>query len=125
VSRLAPVLAGGNTAVVLASYSNPLPALALAEILATSDVPPGVVNVLTGLDRELVPVLAAHRDVDALDAAGVDPALAEAVEAAAADNLKRVRGLGPRPAWFAESAQSPWRIADFTETKSVWHPIGL
>jgi acyl-CoA reductase-like NAD-dependent aldehyde dehydrogenase len=125
VSRLAPVLAGGNTAVVLASYSNPLPAIALAEILATSDVPPGVVNVLTGLDRELVPVLAAHRDVDALDAAGVRPELAGAVEAAAADNLKRVRGLGTRAGGDRNGAESPWRIADFTETKSVWHPVGL
>jgi acyl-CoA reductase-like NAD-dependent aldehyde dehydrogenase len=124
VSRVAPVLAGGNTAVVVASYANPLPAITLAEILATSDVPAGVVNVLTGLDRELVPVLAAHRDVDALDAAGVRSELAGAVEAAAADNLKRVHGLGAAVGNVTGGAQSPWRIADFTETKSVWHPVG-
>ena len=116
VSRLAPVLVGGNAAVVVASEPRPLAAIELAEILATSDVPGGVVNVLTGLQSELAPVLAAHMDVNALDVSGVD-GNADELERLAADNVKRVvRG--------AADDQSPWEAAAFLELKTVWHPIG-
>ena len=113
VSRLAPVLAGGNVAVVIASEPHPRAAIELAEVLATSDVPGGVVNVLTGLRDELAPVLAAHLDVDALD---LDRGDAE-LERAAADNVKRV-------VFARAGAQSPYEISSFLELKTVWHPMG-
>jgi acyl-CoA reductase-like NAD-dependent aldehyde dehydrogenase len=117
VSRLAPVLVGGNAAVVVASEPKPLAAVELAEVLATSDVPGGVVNVLTGHRDELAPVLAAHMDVNALDLAGADGQSAE-LERLAAENVKRVvRG--------SADAQSPWEIAAFLELKTVWHPVGV
>ena len=130
VSRLAPVLAGGSVAVVVASESRPLPAVTLAEVLATSDVPGGVVNIITGLKRELVPVLAAHIDVDALDTWGVPIELREAVEVAASDNIKRLARRPPgvtdeRFDWADDrAAQRPEWIAAFLEMKTVWHPIG-
>jgi acyl-CoA reductase-like NAD-dependent aldehyde dehydrogenase len=117
VSRLAPAIVGGNSAVVIASESTPLAAVELAEVLATSDVPGGVVNVLTGYRSELAPVLAGHVDVNALDLAGADGEVAE-LEKLAADNVKRVvRG--------AADSQSPWEVAAFLELKTVWHPIGV
>ncbi|WP_077063297.1 aldehyde dehydrogenase family protein [Streptomyces sp. MP131-18] len=125
VSVLAPVLAGGNTAVLVAGERTPLPALSLAEVLATSDVPAGVVNVLSGRTAELGPPLAAHQDVNAIDLTGAaDPALAAELEATAAENLKRVR----RPAvdaedWTADPGTS--RLLAFLETKTVWHPMGV
>ncbi|HJP72578.1 MAG TPA: aldehyde dehydrogenase family protein [Candidatus Limnocylindria bacterium] len=128
VSRLAPVIVGGNAAVVVASESRPLPAVTLTEVLATSDVPGGVVNVVTGLRREVVPALAAHMDVNALDAFGVDRGEAAAVEESGVDNVKRVvrppRGGLDRYDWLSEAAQSPYLIGQFIETKTVWHPIG-
>jgi acyl-CoA reductase-like NAD-dependent aldehyde dehydrogenase len=116
VSRLAPALVGGNVAVVLASEHHPLAAVTLAEVLATSDVPGGVVNLLTGRKRELAPVLAAHMDVNALDLAGADGDAAE-LERLAADNVKRIVRNG--------EGQSPWHAAAFLELKTVWHPIGV
>jgi acyl-CoA reductase-like NAD-dependent aldehyde dehydrogenase len=117
VSRLAPAIVGGNSAVVIASESSPLAAVELAEVLATSDVPGGVVNVLTGYRSELAPVLAGHMDVNALDLAGADGEVAE-LERLAADNVKRVvRG--------SADSQSPWEAAAFLELKTVWHPIGV
>jgi acyl-CoA reductase-like NAD-dependent aldehyde dehydrogenase len=130
VSRLAPALLTGNVAVVVASEARPLPAVTLGEVLATSDVPAGVVNILTGLRRELVPVLAAHADVDALDTWGVPADMREATEATAADSVKR---LAKRPAgttdvrfnWADDRlAQRPEWIAAFLEMKTVWHPVG-
>ncbi|MGI8871159.1 MAG: aldehyde dehydrogenase family protein [Candidatus Limnocylindria bacterium] len=128
VSRLAPVLVSGNTAVVIASESRPLPAVTLTEVLATSDVPGGVVNLVTGLRRELVGHLAGHMDVNALDAFGVDPAAATELERLATENVKRVArppdgGLS-RYDWLAGAAQSPYLIGQFVETKTVWHPVG-
>jgi acyl-CoA reductase-like NAD-dependent aldehyde dehydrogenase len=130
VSRLAPIVVSGNTAVVIASESRPLPAVTLGEVLATSDFPAGVINLLTGLRRELVPVLAAHMDVNALDAWGVPPEDIAAVEETAMDNVKRVTGR-PRGAtddrfdWLDDGlAQRPEWIAAFLEMKTVWHPIG-
>ncbi|MGH2466970.1 MAG: aldehyde dehydrogenase family protein [Candidatus Limnocylindrales bacterium] len=130
VSRLAPVLVGGNTAVVIASEERPLPAVTLGEALATSDVPGGVVNILTGYRRELVPVLAAHMDVNALDAWGVATGDLAAVRIAAMENVKRVarapRGAAERFDWLDErAAQRPEWIAAFLELKTVWHPIGM
>jgi acyl-CoA reductase-like NAD-dependent aldehyde dehydrogenase len=117
VSRVAPAIVGGNVAVVVASEGSPLAAVELAEALATSDVPGGVVNVLTGHRAELAPVLASHMDVNALDLAGADGEVEE-LERLAADNVKRVVSGAP-------DEQSPWEIASFLELKTVWHPIGV
>ncbi len=131
VSRVAPVVVGGSTAVILASETRPLPAVTLTEVLATSDVPGGVVNVLTGLRRELVPILAAHGDVDALDLWGVPDDMRAATEAAAAESIKR---LSRRPTTVRETrfdwlddraAERPEWIAAFLEMKTVWHPFGV
>ena len=116
VARLAPVLVGGNAAVVVASEQSPLAAIELAEALATADVPGGVVNVLTGFRAELAPVLAAHMDVNAIDLAGADGDAGE-LERAAAGNVKRV--VHGRP-----DAQSPYEALSFLELKTVWHPVG-
>ncbi|KUN08439.1 aldehyde dehydrogenase [Streptomyces yokosukanensis] len=121
VSVLAPVIATGNTAVVIASEKAPLPALSLAEVLATSDVPGGVVNVLSGRTAELAAPLAAHQDVNAIDLAGADEALAKELEIAAADNLKRV--LRPQPVDYFGTPGTE-RLTAFLETKTVWHPTG-
>ena len=131
VSRLAPPLVAGNTVVVLASEIRPLPVISLTEVLATSDVPAGVINVLTGRKRELVPVLAAHEDVDALDVWGVPDDLRTDVELSAADSVKRVlrRPAGATDArfdWLDDRAsERPEWIAAYLEMKTVWHPIGL
>jgi Aldehyde dehydrogenase family len=121
VSVLAPVIATGNTAVVVASGSGLLPAVTLAEVLATSDVPPGVVNVLTGRVAELAPVLAAHMDVNAIDLTGVAADGRAALERLAAGNVKRV--FAAEDDWAAEPA--PARMLAFLEIKTVWHPIGV
>jgi acyl-CoA reductase-like NAD-dependent aldehyde dehydrogenase len=123
VSRLAPVIVSGNTAVVLSSERSPLPAVTLSEVLATSDVPGGVVNVLTGLKKELIPWLASHMDVNAIDLAGVPDHLIAEVEAAAAGNVKRTVRNGSVD-FLDEAAQSPYDIIDFMEMKTVWHPMG-
>lgn len=124
ISVVAPVVVTGNTCVVLTSYDRPLPAVALAEVLATSDVPGGVVNLLTGGLAEVAPWLASHLDVNAIDLSGVtDQQLATDLQVAAADNLKRVMR--------ADAAELDWdvdpgtgRMTAFLETKTVWHPIG-
>ncbi|QKZ19221.1 aldehyde dehydrogenase family protein [Streptomyces chartreusis] len=121
VSVLAPVIATGNTAIVVASEKSPLPALSLGEVLATSDLPGGVVNVLSGRTAEIATPLAAHQDVNAIDLAGAGEDLAKELEIAAADNLKRV--LRPQP---VDHAATPGidRMTAFLETKTVWHPTG-
>jgi acyl-CoA reductase-like NAD-dependent aldehyde dehydrogenase len=130
VSRLAPALVTGNAVVVLASETRPLPAVTLGEVLATSDVPGGVINLLTGLKTELVPVIAAHVDVDAIDTWGVAPDDQVAVEVSAAESIKRIarRPAGVSDADFDwtddRAAQRPEWIAAFLEMKTVWHPIG-
>ncbi len=128
VSRLAPVIVSGNAAVVIASESRPLPSVTLTEVLATSDVPGGVVNLITGFRRELVSHLAGHMDVNALDAFGLAPAESAAVEELGTENVKRIarppaEGLD-RYDWLAETAQSPYLVGLFVEIKTVWHPIG-
>jgi acyl-CoA reductase-like NAD-dependent aldehyde dehydrogenase len=117
VSRLAPAIVGGNVAVVVASESSPLAAIELAEVLATSDVPGGVVNLLTGYRGELAPVLAGHMDVNALDVGAADGQVEELEQLAAEKLMRVVRG--------APDDQSPWEIAAFLELKTVWHPIGV
>jgi len=117
VSRVAPAIVGGNATVVVASESSPLAAVELGEVLATSDVPGGVVNLLTGHREELAPWLAGHMDVNAIDLAGADGEVDE-LERLAAENVKRVVHGKP-------DQQSPWDIADFLELKTVWHPIGV
>jgi acyl-CoA reductase-like NAD-dependent aldehyde dehydrogenase len=124
VSVLAPVIVTGNTAVVVTSFARPLPAITLAEVLATSDVPGGVVNILTGDAAEVAPWLASHMDVNAIDLTGVaDPALGRTLEEAAAENLKRVVRPVPGVDWAAEPGID--RLTTFLETKTVWHPIGI
>jgi acyl-CoA reductase-like NAD-dependent aldehyde dehydrogenase len=116
ISRIAPVLVGGNAVIAVASETHPLAAIELAEVLATSDVPAGAVNILTGYREELAPWLAGHMDVNAIDVTGADGLSAD-LERLAADNVKRVvRGQA--------DGQSAWQIADFLELKTVWHPIG-
>jgi acyl-CoA reductase-like NAD-dependent aldehyde dehydrogenase len=125
VSVAAPVLAGGNTCVLVASTERPLPAVSLAEVLATSDLPGGVLNILTGRTGELAPVLAAHRDVDAIDLTGADPGQHAELERLAADTVTRVlRGPvdGAEPDWTADPDTR--RLTAFLETKTVWHPMG-
>jgi acyl-CoA reductase-like NAD-dependent aldehyde dehydrogenase len=126
VSVVAPVIVGGNTVVVASSEARPLPAVTFAEVLATSDVPGGVVNVLTGsLDRTAA-TLASHMDVNAIDLTGIagDPERATALEVEAAANLKRVRRAPTaEPDWSLDPGLD--RMTDFLETKTVWHPIGV
>jgi acyl-CoA reductase-like NAD-dependent aldehyde dehydrogenase len=123
VSRLAPAIVGGNTAVVIASEASPLPAVSLGEVLATSDVPGGVVNILTGRTSELTPWLASHMDVNAIDITGVPEELVADTEEAAAENVKRVH-RAPNADTFSGAAQSPYEITALMEFKTVWHPIG-
>jgi acyl-CoA reductase-like NAD-dependent aldehyde dehydrogenase len=122
VSRIAPAIVGGNTVVAIASETRPLAAVELAEVLATSDLPGGTVNLLTGFRAELAPWLASHMDVNAIDVTGADGAdsngLRADLERAAAENVKRVV-LG------APDAQSIYEISAFLELKTVWHPIGV
>jgi len=124
VSVLLPVIATGNTAVVLASEERPLPAITLTEVLATSDLPGGVVNMLTGKVAEVAPWLASHSDVNGLDLTGAPLSLWRDLEAAAADNLKRVRRPDDvEPDWSPNPGTD--RLTAFLETKTVWHPIGV
>jgi acyl-CoA reductase-like NAD-dependent aldehyde dehydrogenase len=126
VSVLAPVIVSGNTAVVTSSYRRPVPAVTLSEVLATSDVPGGVVNLLTGRLADTVPTLASHMDVNAIDLTGAagDADHATQLELAAVDNLKRVLRAEPaEPDWTLDPGLT--RIARFLETKTVWHPIGV
>jgi len=130
VSRLAPAVVGGNAVVVLASESRPLPSVTLAEVLATSDVPASVINILTGLRSELVPILAGHMDVNAIDMWGVPREMREAIEVSAIENVKRVarppRDGDERFDWLDDTrAQRPEWITRFLEIKTIWHPIGV
>lgn len=125
VSVIAPAIVTGNTVVVLAAEALPLAAITLAEVLATSDLPGGVVNILTGRPAETAPWLAAHMDVNAIDLTGVtDATLAKELEEAAAGNLKRVlRPPDPSPDWTADPGIG--RLTALLETKTVWHPKGV
>jgi acyl-CoA reductase-like NAD-dependent aldehyde dehydrogenase len=117
VARAIPPLVGGNTVVTVASETHPLAAIELAEAFATSDLPGGAINILTGYRDELAPWLAGHMDVNAIDVTGADGTIAE-LERLAAENVKRV-------VRSTADAQSPWEVEAFLELKTVWHPIGL
>ena len=117
VQALAPVLAGGNTAILIAAEKYPLTAITLSEAIGTSDVPKGVVNILTGSAAELAPWIGSHMDIDGVDASGLTKAQEKDLRIAGADNLKRIHT-------FKES-QSPQRVLSFMENKTVWHPIGV
>ena len=126
VSVLAPVVVSGNTAVVVSSHERPLAAVNLAEVLATSDLPGGVVNILTGSASTVAPWLASHMDVNAIDLTGIagDAELARDLEVAAADNLKRVRRApAAEPDWTEDPGLEP--MTAFLELKTVWHPMGV
>jgi len=124
VSVVAPVIATGNTAVVVTSQDRPLPAITLSEVLATSDVPGGVVNIITGRTAELAPWLASHADVNALDLTGAPESMRTELEGSAADTVKRVlRARGAEPDWTVQPDIS--RLRAFLETKTVWHPMGV
>ena len=126
VSLMAPVILSGNTAIVITSDKFPLPAVTLTEILATSDLPGGVVNLLTGKRNELAPHIAGHMDVNAIvDGAG-DPELSAKLQGGTAINLKRYANRSLAPAdWFTTKAEDPYWILDTVEFKTAWHPIGL
>jgi acyl-CoA reductase-like NAD-dependent aldehyde dehydrogenase len=123
VSRLAPAIVSGNAAILLASERNPLPAVTLAEVLATSDLPAGVVNLLTGHKAELLPWLAGHMDVNALDLTGAPDDLIPKLEELSAANVKRTTRAVAAD-WFDDAAQSPYAITALMEMKTVWHPMG-
>jgi aldehyde dehydrogenase (NAD+) len=122
VSVLAPVITGGNACVVIAAEQDPCAAITFAEVVATSDVPPGVINILTGRITELARHLAAHADVNALDLTGADAELRESLEQAAADTVKRV--YTPRGVPDFAAAPGTARLRAFLEIKTVWHPTG-
>lgn len=122
VSVVAPALATGNSVVAISSQTQPLPVVSLTEVLATSDLPGGVLNLLTGVTSELAPWLASHMDVNAIDLTGADGSIRPALARAAADNVKRV--FIPRhDDWVADPGTS--RLSAFVETKTVWHPVGM
>jgi acyl-CoA reductase-like NAD-dependent aldehyde dehydrogenase len=117
IGAIASVITSGNTVVVIAAEKFPLPAITFAECMATSDLPGGVVNILTGLSSELSPWVASHMDIDAIDATGLAPKSLKAIQIAGAQNLKRIK--------VQTSIKTPQRILDFMEIKTVWHPIGI
>jgi acyl-CoA reductase-like NAD-dependent aldehyde dehydrogenase len=127
VSRIAPAMVGGNTVIAITSEARPLAAITLGEILENSDVPAGVLNFISGLKSELVPWLAAHMDVNAIDTTGVAADAIPAVQRSAAENVKRVVHFdGKRIGWDdTRQSQGPYAIYDFQESKTVWHPIGM
>jgi len=116
IDVIAPIIVGGNTVVVLASTKAPLSAMSFAEVIATSDVPAGVINILTGKKAELAPWMASHMDIDGLDISGLSPKSAGEIRIAGAENLKRI---------YSFKSADPGRILAFLENKTVWHPIGL
>lgn len=122
ISLMAPVIAGGNTCVVLASEKQPLCSITFAEVVATSDVPDGVLNILTGFHEELVPQFASHMDVNAISYAGEHDMEVKTLQEGSALNLKRVHPYREMD-WLADSAQGPQFILDFQDIKTTWHPV--
>jgi acyl-CoA reductase-like NAD-dependent aldehyde dehydrogenase len=117
VRTLAPALTGGNSAILIASESFPLPAITLGEVIATSDVPGGVVNILTGKASELLPWIGSHMEIDGVDVAGLNKKQEDEIKLVGADNLKRISRFAP--------GNHPERILSFMEHKTIWHPIGI
>ena len=127
VSKIAPAIVAGNTVVVIASEKFPLTAVTFAEVCATSDLPGGVVNILTGFKNELIPHLAKHMDVNAVNYTGSDAAILKTLQEEGAANVKRIIAH-PVPVgkeWLTDKAQSPYWIQSFVEMKTTWHPIGI
>jgi acyl-CoA reductase-like NAD-dependent aldehyde dehydrogenase len=124
ISTIIPVIAGGNVAIGLASTTKPLAAVTLGEVLATSDLPGGVINLLTGRRSELLSHFSNHMDVNAVVYCGNDPAERTLVRTNAALNVKRVV-THDRADWFADEAQSPYMILETQEVKTTWHPVGI
>lgn len=116
IESVAPIITSGNTVIILSSTKAPLSAISFAEVLATSDLPAGVVNILTGKKDEIAPWMASHMDIDAMDISGLSTKLTPAIKVAGAENLKRIHS-------FKNS--NPGRITAFTESKTVWHTIGV
>ena len=117
VRTLAPALAGGNSAILIASESYPLPAITLGEVIAISDLPGGVVNILTGKISELLPWVGSHMEIDGVDVAGLNKKQEDEIKLVGADNLKRISRFAP--------SNHPERILSFMEHKTIWHPIGI
>ncbi len=124
ISLIAPAIVSGNTVVALASEQVPYPAILFGEMLATSDLPGGVVNILTGFRKELVPTFATHTHLRAISAAGVSAEERQALRLGAAESVKRVRFMADDTDWLADSAQDLYAIRDLVEFKTTWHPIG-
>lgn len=124
VSALIPVITGGNTCIVLASHSRPLCSVTFAEVLNSSDVPGGVVNILTGTGSEIIPQFASHMDVNAVLYCGKDEKTIQSIQAESSSNIKRTI-ICRHENWLADDAQSPYAISDFQETKTTWHPVGI
>ncbi|MBC7534732.1 MAG: aldehyde dehydrogenase family protein [Ferruginibacter sp.] len=122
ISVIAPIIAGGNSCIVLASYTKPLSAITFAEVLHSSDLPGGVVNIITGKVAELVPFFADHMDVNATAYCESDAATKQLIKEKSALNVKRVV-MYDKVSWLSEEAQSPYTIMDFQEIKTTWHPI--
>jgi acyl-CoA reductase-like NAD-dependent aldehyde dehydrogenase len=126
VTMLATAVLSGNTTVILASEEYPLPAITFAEILATSDLPGGVVNILSGVREELVPHFASHMEVNAVVDGSGDPTIKSKLQAGVAENLKRVSTVPLlEKEWFSDATETPYRISDTIEFKTAWHPIGV
>ena len=127
VSRIAPALVGGNTVVAVTSESRPLAAITMGEVFETSDVPAGVINLISGLKSELIPWLASHMDVNAIDTTGVAAEAVANVQKTAAENVKRVVHFDAAAIGWNDGrrSQGPYAIFDFQESKTVWHPIGM
>ncbi len=125
ISMIAPAIVGGNTVVVLASYSKPLGAITFSEVLATSDLPAGVVNILTGTRAELISHMTSHMDVNAISYAGSEEKELKPLQENAALNVKRVSLWKNEMDWSSEESQSPYRILELQETKTTWHPVGI
>ncbi|MEO6259933.1 MAG: aldehyde dehydrogenase family protein [Thermoanaerobaculia bacterium] len=127
VSRIAPALVGGNTVVAITSESRPLAAITLAEAFVTSDVPAGVINLISGVKSELIPWLSSHMDVNAIDTTGVEVSARAAVQRTAAENVKRIIHFDAETVGWTDPrlSQSPYAIFDFQEMKTVWHPMGM
>ena len=121
VSLLMPCIAGGNTAIVIASESFPLSAITLAEVINSSDVPGGVVNLITGKKEEMLPTLSSHMDINAITCCGISPTIKKQIQQAAVANLKRVFSYNDE--WQKEAGQGLYYIADLQEVKTTWHPI--
>ena len=127
VSEIAAVILSGNTVVALASETAPLPAISLAEVLATSDLPGGVVNLLTGQRAELAPIMADHMDVNAVIDASGDRKIAATLQAGSGENVKRFadHSCASEDDWHGDTARDPYRVLDTIEYKTAWHPIGV